>query len=105
MGEPNGRCLARTRSVSAGDLLEELQVSATGDFDLTEAVRTADKNLVLGLRFGSIRGLPEARKVEELVPSVPDPFVRCSFRGTFSYALNLASEYEHALAAADGDDR
>ena len=84
----------------AGDLLEELQVSATGDFDLTEAVRTADKKLVLGLRFGSIRGLPEARKVEELVPSVPDPFVRCSFRGTFSYALNLASEYEHALAAA-----
>ena len=84
----------------ASDLLEELQVSATGDFDLTEVVRTADKRLVLGIRFGCIRGLDDARKVEELLPSVADPFVRCSFRGTFSCALNLAAEYIHGLQVA-----
>ena len=55
---------------------------------------------MLGIRFGAIRGLPEARNVEELLPSVEDPFVRCSFRGTFSYALNLASEYSHAYQVA-----
>jgi DNA-binding CsgD family transcriptional regulator len=85
---------------AATDLLEELQVHATGDFDLTEAVRTADKRLVLGIRFGCIRGLADARQVEELLPSVPDPFVRCSFRGTFSCALNLSSEYAQALRVA-----
>jgi DNA-binding NarL/FixJ family response regulator len=84
----------------AVNLLEELQVPPTGDFDLTEAVRTADKRLVLGIRFGSVRGLDDARSVEELLPLVPDPFVRCSFRGTFSCALNLASEYSRALYAA-----
>jgi DNA-binding CsgD family transcriptional regulator len=84
----------------AHSLHQELQVSPKGRFDLTEAVRTADKRLVLGIRFGAVQGLREARSVEELLPSVPDPFVRCSFRGTFSYALNLASEYSHALQVA-----
>jgi LuxR family transcriptional regulator, maltose regulon positive regulatory protein len=84
----------------AVNLLEELQVPPTGDFDLTEAVRTADKRLVLGIRFGAVRGLDDARSVEELLPLVPDPFVRCSFRGTFSCALNLTSEYSRALQAA-----
>jgi DNA-binding NarL/FixJ family response regulator len=84
----------------ANALLQELQVSPKGEFDLTEAVRTADKRLVLGIRFGAIHGLREARAVEELLPSVPDPFVRCSFRGTFSCALNLASEYSHGLQVA-----
>ena len=86
---------------TASSLLEELQVTTTGgDFDLTEAIRTADKRLVLGFRFGSVRGLPEARVVEELLPSVADPFVRCSFRSTFSYALNLGCEYARALETA-----
>lgn len=84
----------------ASALLEELHVPARGDFDLTEAVRTADKTVVLGIRFGAVRGLTEARSVEELLPSVQDPFVRCSFRGTFSCALNFASEYAHALRVA-----
>ena len=35
--------------------------------------------------------------MEELLPSVPDPFVRCSFRCMLSCALNLAAEYDHAL--------
>ncbi len=84
----------------ARELLKELSVPARGDFDLTEAVRTAEKTVVLGIRFGAIRGLSEARNVEELLPSIEDPFVRCSFRGTFSCALNLASEYRQALDVA-----
>jgi DNA-binding NarL/FixJ family response regulator len=84
----------------ANELLNELAVPTRGDFDLTEAVRTAEKTVVLGIRFGAIRGLPEARSVEELLPSVEDPFVRCSFRGTFSCALNLASDYAQALEVA-----
>ena len=85
---------------AAWGLLEELQVTPTGDFDPTEALRTADKKLALGLRFGSIRSLPDAKTVEELLPSVPDPFVRCSFRCMLSCALNLAADYGHALRAA-----
>ena len=81
----------------ARELLEELQVFPTGDFDPTDVLRTADKRLALGLRFGSVRGLAEAKGVEELLPSVPDPFVRCSFRCMLSCALNLAAEYDHAL--------
>jgi DNA-binding CsgD family transcriptional regulator len=84
----------------AHELLGELQVRATKDLDPNEAVRTADKRLALGLRFGGISSLAEAKRVSELLPAVPDPFVRCSFRSTFSCALNLAAEYEAALATA-----
>jgi DNA-binding NarL/FixJ family response regulator len=91
---------------TAWQLLEELQVAPRGDFDPTEVLRTADKKLALGLRFGAVHSLAEAKCVEELLPSVPDPFVRCSFRCMLSCALNLAAEYGHALdvAAAMGDD-
>jgi DNA-binding CsgD family transcriptional regulator len=84
----------------AYELLGELQVRATKGLDPNEAVRTADKHLALGLRFGGISSLAEAKRVSELLPAVPDPFVRCSFRSTFSCALNLAAEYEAALATA-----
>jgi DNA-binding CsgD family transcriptional regulator len=84
----------------AHELLGELQPLATDGLDPTEAVRTADKRLALGLRFGGIRSLAEARRVAELLPSVADPFIRCSFRSTFSCGLNLASEYGSALAVA-----
>jgi DNA-binding CsgD family transcriptional regulator/tetratricopeptide (TPR) repeat protein len=84
----------------AWELLDELEVLPKGDFDPTEVLRTADKKVALGLRFGSIESLQEAKSVEELLPSVPDPFVRCSFRCMLSCALNLAAEYKHALDAA-----
>jgi DNA-binding NarL/FixJ family response regulator len=84
----------------AWNLLDELQVVPRGDFDPTEVLRTADKKVALGLRFGSVESLEEAKSVEELLPSVPDPFVRCSFRCMLSCALNLASEYGHALQVA-----
>jgi LuxR family transcriptional regulator, maltose regulon positive regulatory protein len=89
---------------SAHQLLGELEVVPRGDFDPTEALRTADKKLALGLRFGSVSSLQEAKAVEELLPSVSDPFVRCSFRCMLSCALNLAAEYGHALDVA-GDMR
>jgi DNA-binding NarL/FixJ family response regulator len=81
-------------------LLTELESSPNDGLDPTESVRTADKRLALGLRFGSISSLAEAKSVEELLPSVSDPFVRSSFRSTFSCALNLAAEYTHALEVA-----
>ena len=84
----------------AHELLNELEVVPRGEFDPTEAVRTADKKIALGLRFGTVSSLADARSVEELVPSVSDPFVRSSFRCMFSYALSLASEYEQALSVA-----
>jgi DNA-binding CsgD family transcriptional regulator len=86
----------------AHDLLSELEDSAIKGLDPTESIRTADKRLALGLRFGRVRSLPEAKRVAELLASVSDPFVRCSFRSTFSCALNLAAEYSHALAVACG---
>ena len=82
---------------SAHDLLTELEASASTTLDPTESVRTADKRVALGLRFGAVHGLAEAKRVSELLPSVPDPFVRNSFRSMFAYALNLAAEYERAL--------
>ena len=86
----------------AHELLSELELSAATGLDPTESIRTADKRLALGLRFGRVRSLPEAKRVAELLPSVPDPFVRCSFRSTFSCALNLAAEYSRALQVSDG---
>ena len=86
----------------AHDLLSELEHSAMKGLDPTESIRTADKRLALGLRFGRVGSLSEAKRVAELLPSVSDPFVRCSFRSTFSCALNLAAEYSQALDVARG---
>ena len=70
----------------AHDLLDVLE--ATSDrSDRFELVRMADKKLGVGLRFGEIRSLAEARRVAELVTHVDDPFVRCSFRSFYAYAL------------------
>jgi DNA-binding CsgD family transcriptional regulator len=82
-------------------LLRELKASAESGLDETEAVRQADKQLLLGLRFGSVPTLVGAKKVAELLPCVPDPFLRCSFGSMFSCALNLSAEYAQALDVAD----
>ena len=79
----------------AHDLLRVLE--ATSDrSDRFELVRMADKKLGVGLRFGEIRTLSEARRVAELVTHVDDPFVRCSFRSFYSYALSLSAFYREA---------
>jgi DNA-binding CsgD family transcriptional regulator/tetratricopeptide (TPR) repeat protein len=82
------------------ELLRDLEESAREDLDSTETVQAVDKRLLLGLRFGSIQSLAQAKKVAELLPSVGDPVLRCSFGSTFSCALNLASEYGRALEVA-----
>ena len=79
----------------AHSLLDLLEATADRS-DQFELVRMADKKLGLDLRFGAIRTLPEARRVAELVTHVDDPFVRCSFRSFFSYALNLSAFYREA---------
>jgi DNA-binding NarL/FixJ family response regulator len=63
-------------------------------------VREADKRIALGLRFGTVSTLQESRRVAQLLPQVRDPVIRCSFRATYSCALNLAAEYETALLVA-----
>ena len=82
------------------DLLRELQATAKEGVDPTELIQQAGKRLLLGIRFGSVTSLGEAKRVAELLPSVPDPFLRCSFGSMFSCALNLAAEYAHALEVA-----
>jgi DNA-binding CsgD family transcriptional regulator/tetratricopeptide (TPR) repeat protein len=82
------------------DLFHDLETTATHELDATESIQTADKRLLIGLRFGSIPNLSEAKRVAELLPSVADPVLRCSFGSTFSCALNLAAEYTHALRVA-----
>jgi DNA-binding CsgD family transcriptional regulator/tetratricopeptide (TPR) repeat protein len=77
-------------------LLCELQ-SSSEQLNPTEAIQAADKSLAYGLRFGAVESLGEAKKVAELLSSVPDPFLRCSFGSTFSCALNLAADYVQAL--------
>ncbi len=81
-------------------LLEELRSSAS-EFDATEAVHAASKGLLHGFRFGAVKSLVEAKKVAELVPTVRDPFLRCTFGSTFSCALNLAVDYRRALQTAE----
>jgi DNA-binding CsgD family transcriptional regulator len=81
-------------------LIDELKATAGEGLDAAESIQQADKHLVLGLRFGSVTSLGEARRVAELLPSVPDPFLRCSFGSMFSCALNLAADYAHALQVA-----
>jgi DNA-binding CsgD family transcriptional regulator len=85
---------------AAYDLMSDLQDSTAEGLDPVEAVRVADKRLALGLRFGAIDCLAAAKAAAELLASVPDPFVRMSFRSTFSCALNLAAEYDAALGVA-----
>ena len=68
LGETDSRRCTRARGRGNANCLRSFRCLPTGDFDLTEAVRTADKRLVLGVRFGCIRGLADARKVEELSP-------------------------------------
>jgi DNA-binding CsgD family transcriptional regulator len=60
-------------------------------------VRLADKQLLVGLRFGVIRHLAESRAASELVDRTDDPFVRCSFRTVHGWALALSAHYDEAL--------
>ncbi len=82
------------------ELLRELEQSMSGGLDANELVQAVGKRLLLELRFGAVQSLAEAKKLKELLPSVSDPVLRCSFSSTFSCALNLAADYVHALEVA-----
>lgn len=88
-------CLSVLELDEAHDLLSDLENSVS-PHETEQLVRLVDKQLSLGYRFGFLRHLDDARRVAELVPSVGDPFARCSFRSMFSWALILAGYYADA---------
>jgi DNA-binding NarL/FixJ family response regulator len=88
-------CAAALELGEAHDLMGALERSSAG-YEPDELVRLADKRLSLGFRFGYVRHLKDARSVAELVPLVDDPFVRCSFRSMYSWALALGCFYGDA---------
>jgi DNA-binding NarL/FixJ family response regulator len=92
-------CLAALEHPDAHDLLRELE-STVERSDARELVRMVDKQLSLGFRFGYVKHLADARRVAELLPSVADPFARCSFRSMYAWALVLASQYDDARVEA-----
>jgi DNA-binding CsgD family transcriptional regulator/tetratricopeptide (TPR) repeat protein len=92
-------CAAALELDEAHELLQQLELTACRS-DTVELVRMAGKQLSLGFRFGFVRHLSSARDVAELVPAVNDPFARCSFRSSYSWALVLGGYYEEALTQA-----
>ena len=92
-------CSAALEELEAPALLRELEATV-GEDDPLDLVRMVDKQLSLGFRFGYVRHLSDARRVSELLPSIDDPFARCSFRSMYAWALTLASRYGDAWAVA-----
>jgi DNA-binding CsgD family transcriptional regulator len=89
-------CAAALERPEAHALLESLRKSVDVS-DSRDQVRLADKQLLVGLRFGVIRHLAESRAATELVDRTDDPFVRCSFRTVHGWALALSAHYDEAL--------
>jgi DNA-binding NarL/FixJ family response regulator len=89
-------CTAALELPEAHTLLDVLRrtVDTTA---VRDQVRLADKQLLVGLRFGVIRHLAESRAATELVDRTDDPFVRCSFRTVHGWALALSAHYDEAL--------
>jgi len=92
-------CAAALELDEAHVLLQRLELTACRS-DTVELVRMAGKQLSLGFRFGFVRHLNSARDVVELVSAVSDPFARCSFRSSYSWALALGGYYQEALTQA-----
>ena len=92
-------CAAALELDEAHVLMKSLEDSVRRT-DPLELLRLADRRLGLGLRFGSLNSLGDARAAVELLPDVDDPFARCSFRSVYSYGLVLASHYSDALEHA-----
>lgn len=88
-------CAGSLELPEAHELMRELEASSD-EWEPAELVRLVDKQLSLGFRFGYVRHLGEARRVSELVPTVADPFIRCSFLSMYSWALTLGCFYQEA---------
>jgi ATP/maltotriose-dependent transcriptional regulator MalT len=93
-------CTAALERPEAHLLLKELEQSVVVT-DARDQVRMADKQLSLGFRFGFVTHLKDSRAAFELVNSVNDPLVRCSFLSMHAWALALGAFYGEALAMAD----
>jgi DNA-binding CsgD family transcriptional regulator len=89
-------CTAALELPEAHSLLDVLRKSVD-TADVRDQVRLADKQLLVGLRFGVIRHLAESSAATELVDRTDDPFVRCSFRTVHGWALALSAHYDEAL--------
>jgi DNA-binding CsgD family transcriptional regulator len=89
-------CTAALERPEAHSLLDVLRTTVDTT-DVRDQVRLADKQLLVGLRFGVIRHLAESRAATELVDRTDDPFVRCSFRTVHGWALALSAHYDEAL--------
>ena len=83
-------CTAALELPEAHTLLDVLRNSVDRS-DIRDQVRLADKQLLVGLRFGVVRHLAESRAATELVDRTDDPFVRCSFRTVHGWALALGA--------------
>ena len=57
--------------------------------------------MILPPRLGSLASIEDARAVAQLLPSVTDPVVRCSYWNTYAYACALAGEYDEARLAVE----
>jgi len=93
-------CTAALERPEAHSLLEELRVSVDTT-DVRDQVRLADKQLLVGLRFGVVRHLAESRVVTEIVDRTDDPFVRCSYRTVLAWALALSAHYNESLVTTE----
>jgi ATP/maltotriose-dependent transcriptional regulator MalT len=92
-------CSAALEQPEAHDMLRLLEGSVQHG-DPRELVRMVDKQISVGLRFGYVRHLADARQVAELLPEVEDPIARCSFRSMYAWALTLACDYSTAFQEA-----
>jgi ATP/maltotriose-dependent transcriptional regulator MalT len=81
-------------------LLDELAQTASPD-NPAELVRLAGRRVCFDLIFGSVRSLEHARRAEQLLGVVSDPFLRCAFRNPYAHSLALNASYEDALRVAD----
>ena len=93
-------CTAALERPEAHSLLDRLRTSLD-TADVRDQVRLADKQLLVGLRFGVVRHLAESRVATELVDRTDDPFVRCSFRTVLAWALALSAYYDEALVTTE----
>jgi len=93
-------CLSVLERPEAKDQLDEL-VSSVVESNAEDQVRMADRQLSVGIRFGSVRHLATSRRVLELVDQVDDPFTRCSFLGMHAWALALGAYYKEAFAVTE----
>ena len=93
-------CTAALERPEAHSLLDGLRRSVNTS-DVRDQVRLADKQMLVGLRFGVVRHLAESRAATELVDRIDDPFVRCSFRTVHGWALALGAHYDEALVTTE----